>query len=377
MPKSATVKTYLSHLAFWLGFLAFYVFVLNGPFTFEKALIQSVINLSIIIPLAYFNMIVLTPRYVSSQSKVTSASLIVLIIMVGASILTLFHEINLLEAYRPDGFSDRMQSFNNRMPNENMRMPAPSEGSEWSFRNRAEPGFSRRIMWFPMFIQTGTIILLTTIYKVTQIASERQRETLMLRSEKLDSELKFLKSQINPHFLFNAMNNIYTLSLLKSEKTPEVVMKLSDMLKYNIYESENKDRVPISKEIAYINNYIAIYVLKDNTIKENISFEYETPEDVSIAPMLLFPFVENAFKHSNIEDTANGRISIDLEVQAGLLTFKCRNSLSQNKKSKDKEGGIGITNVKRRLALIYPGRHELKTQETDGEFVVDMKILIS
>ncbi|MEQ9377046.1 MAG: histidine kinase [Imperialibacter sp.] len=377
MPKPVTLKTYLSHAAFWLGFLAFYLFVLNGLFTFEKALLQTTINLSVIVPLAYFNMIVLTPRYVSSQSKATFASLIILLILIGASILTLFHEVNLLDAYKPDGFPDRMQPFNNKVPDENLRMPAPSQGNDWSLRRREEPGFSRRIMWFPMFIQTGTIILLTTIYKVTQIASERQRETLMLRSEKLDSELKFLKSQINPHFLFNAMNNIYTLSLLKSEKTPEVVMKLSDMLKYNIYESENKDRVPISKEIAYINNYIAIYVLKDNTIKENISFDYDTAEDVSIAPMLLIPFVENAFKHSNIEDTANGRISIDLEVQAGLLTFKCRNSLSQNKKSKDKEGGIGITNVKRRLALIYPGRHELKTQETDGEFVVEMKILIS
>ncbi|WOK07168.1 histidine kinase [Imperialibacter roseus] len=377
MPKPITIKTYLSHAAFWLGFLSFYVFVLNGPFTFEKALTQSVINLSVIIPLAYFNMAVLTPKYVSSQSKAASASLIILLIIIGASILTFFHEINLLDAYKPDGFSDRMQPFNNRMPSENLRMQNQPEDGEWSFRARAEPGFSRRIMWFPMFIQTGTIILLTTIYKVTQIASERIKETLMLKSEKLDSELRFLKSQINPHFLFNAMNNIYTLSLLKSDKTPEVVLKLSDMLKYNIYESENKERVPVSKEVAYINNYIAIYILKDNDIKDNIKFEYDTPEDVYLAPMLLTPFVENAFKHGNIEDTSKGRISIDLKVEADLLTFRCQNSLSANKKSKDKEGGIGIANVKRRLELIYPGRHELKTWDTAEEFTVEMKILIS
>ncbi|WP_416864209.1 MAG: sensor histidine kinase [Imperialibacter sp.] len=377
MPKPISLKTYLSHAAFWLGFLAFYLFVLNGPFTFEKALIQSVINLSIIIPLSYFNMIVLTPKYVGSQSKAASALLIILLIVVGASILTFFHQVNLLDAYKPDGFAEGARGFRGPAPDENMRMPDTENDGSWSLRGRGRPGAFGVFMWFPMFVQTGTVILLTTIYKVTQIASERQRETLMLRSEKLDSELRFLRSQINPHFLFNAMNNIYTLSLLKSDKTAEVVLKLSDMLKYNIYESENKERVPVSKEVAYINNYIAIYILKDNSIKDNIKFEYDTPEDVDIAPMLLIPFVENAFKHGNIEDATKGRISIDLKVEAGLLTFRCQNSLSANKKSKDKEGGIGITNVKRRLELIYPGRHELKTQETAEGFTVEMKILIS
>jgi two-component system, LytTR family, sensor kinase len=375
MPKPTTLRTYLSHAAFWLGFLAFYSFVLNGPFSLGKALLQSAVNLSVIIPLAYFNMTVLTPRYLSSQSKLTFGLFIILTIAVGASILSFFHEINFLDTYKPDGFGERILNFPDRARPENM--PKPGIDGEWAGGRRERPNSLVRFMWFPMFIQTGTVILLTTIYKVTKIANERQKETLMLKSEKLDSELRFLKSQMNPHFLFNAMNNIYTLSLLKSEKTPEVVMKLSDMLKYNIYEGENKERVAISKEIAYINNYIAIYVLKDDKIKDNISFEYDISDDVNIAPMVLIPFVENAFKHGNIEDEKNGKIQIRLTVDSGLLTFECRNTLATNKKSKDKEGGIGIVNVKRRLELIYPGRHELKSTETATEFSVEMKILIS
>lgn len=208
------------------------------------------------------------------------------------------------------------------------------------------------------------------------INRDQEKKVLQIQQEKLETELKFLKSQINPHFLLNALNNIYGLSLLNSEQTPEVVMKLSEMLRYMLYESSH-ERVCLAQEISYINNFIDLHQLKVEgqlNVKTNLQTHREK---VLIPPFLLIPFVENAFKHSKIEDLQKGWIKMDLVVQQQQLEFRTTNSCTNQSFTKDKTGGIGLKNVKRRLALLFPNKYQLMIKNSNGQFDVHLKIQLA
>lgn len=213
----------------------------------------------------------------------------------------------------------------------------------------------------------------SAVYEVTKMANQQEQRTVELKKEKLETELKFLQSQTNPHFLFNALNNIYALSVLNSSQTPENLLKLSDMLRYMLYEADATD-VPIQKEIDYLKNYIDLQQLKDSK-GLNVVAQWEK-EDLNwqIAPLLLIPFVENAFKHSKIEDREKGWIQIHLSIEQGQLHFQVVNSLFKNNVSKAPTGGIGLQNVMRRLDLLYPNRYQLNIQPENDRFWVDLKI---
>ncbi len=181
-----------------------------------------------------------------------------------------------------------------------------------------------------------------------------------LQNEKLIAELAFLKSQINPHFLFNSLNNIYSLAYQKSVKTPEAILKLSEIMRYMLYES-NDNKVAISEEVRYLQNYIELQKLrfKDQTyiefgIKGNI-------EGQTITPLVLISFVENAFKHGLATDEKNP-ITINLNVESDKLFFQVTNIKSSQ--NKDETGGIGLQNVKRRLDLIYKEQYRLHIDDS-------------
>jgi len=213
----------------------------------------------------------------------------------------------------------------------------------------------------------------STLFEISRFANQKTKEAMLLRSEKLETEMKFLKSQINPHFLFNSLNNIYSLSYLKPEKTPDNLLKLSEMLRYMLYEC-NEDKVPLSKEIDYLKNYIALKLLKDSRgMKVSVNLEPQSP-NLMIAPMLLIPFVENAFKHGNIEDLEKGWISIDLKTVDQKLIFKVSNSFAPTPSTKDEVGGIGLPNVKRQLALLYPNNYQLDIDSKTNEYHVSLEI---
>lgn len=212
-----------------------------------------------------------------------------------------------------------------------------------------------------------------TFMETFLFARKKEEEIIVNKSEALQTELKLLKSQINPHFLFNSLNNIYALSVIDSGKTQQSISYLSDMLRYVLYECE-QELVPLEKEVTYITNYIKLFSLKSSK-----TYPIETDFQVSngavrIAPMLFIPFVENALKHSNIEKITDTYIRMNLKADEQHIHFEIENSVPKTAVVKDELGGIGIENVKKRLAILYPGRHELSINETSQAFKVNLNI---
>lgn len=195
-----------------------------------------------------------------------------------------------------------------------------------------------------------------------------------LKEEKLSAELNFLKSQVHPHFLFNTLNNLYALTLLKSDKTSDIVLKLSDLLDYMIYKS-NADFVPLTRDLEILKGYIQLERIRYN---ERLDFKLEMigePGRHEIAPLILLPFIENCFKHGASNDRSKPTIHIRLEIEESFLSLQAVNSIPAVANLDESETtGIGLVNVKRRLELIYPGQHELKLSSEDNIFRVELKI---
>ncbi len=196
-----------------------------------------------------------------------------------------------------------------------------------------------------------------------------------LQKQKLESELKFLKSQIHPHFLFNTLNNLYALTLDKSEEAPEVVVKLSDLLSYMLYEC-NTERVPLEKEVNLLQDYLALEKIRyRNELKVDLDVQGRINGKL-IAPLLLIPFVENGFKHGLSMQIKNPWINISVEVEDYLLHFTVENNKPEMV-STDESGyteGIGLKNVRRRLDLIYNDQYELKVNNGDEIFSISLDV---
>ena len=192
-------------------------------------------------------------------------------------------------------------------------------------------------------------------------------------NERLKSELSFLRSQISPHFMFNVLNSIVSLSRRKPEMVEPVVIKLSELMRYMIYETSDS-KVSIDKEFSYLESYIELQRLRfGNDIKIDFKHNLNTSPS-SIEPMLLIPFVENAFKHG-VGMVQNPSIDIELNDDKKSLFFSVRNQVSkQNSEIKDESSGIGLANVRRRLELLYPDQHELKIDEKEDSYLVELTI---
>lgn len=221
------------------------------------------------------------------------------------------------------------------------------------------------------------LVLLGSAAIEISVHAQRQAQlSIELANERLATEMKWLRWQMNPHFLFNALNNIYSLTVVKSDKAPENLMALSDMMRYMLYEG-NKERVPLEKEIGYLRKYIDLQKLKDSG-GMNISVELPTVgSTLTIAPQLLLPFVENAFKHSNIEDLEKGWIKVKLVQENSDIRFEVTNSIPDRPSPKDAQGGLGLANVKRLLTLTYPNQHNLIINEADQQFSVCLDLSLS
>ncbi|HET6256206.1 MAG TPA: sensor histidine kinase [Puia sp.] len=199
-----------------------------------------------------------------------------------------------------------------------------------------------------------------------------------LQANQLSTEVKFLKSQINPHFLFNTLNNLFSMAQGKeNDELADGISKLSGMMRYMLYDS-NEESVPLCKEITYLEECITLNKLRYADGEVQVTFEHPGQiADIRIAPMLFIPFVENAFKHG-VAIGQRAEIQIALVVSGRQLIFTCVNTdYSKIRKMEMEISGIGLENVIRRLELVYPGRHRLHFKKEDGKFMVNLEIDLS
>ncbi|MFA6126286.1 MAG: histidine kinase [Bacteroidales bacterium] len=233
------------------------------------------------------------------------------------------------------------------------------------------------INWFSSFTNIYLVVAVVSVIKLFKISLQQQENARELDQQKIEAELKFLKSQVHPHFLFNTLNNLYALTLDKSDKAPEIVLKLSDLLNYMLYEC-NEPYVLVTKEIQMINNYLSLERIRYG---DHLDLEFQVTGEITgkrLAPMLLLPFVENAFKHGVSKLRKNATIRIALDIIGNSMIFSVRNTrsfLPDNDISGYTEG-IGLKNVKRRLELLYPDEHHLNVVQTKSEFSIHLKIIL-
>lgn len=333
----------MGHLLFWVAYIALNYYLFEGRYSAKLALNRAILLVLVQVPLVYINIGVLIPKLFSKKRYL-------LFILAQIAIL-------ILSVYLYEFISDNFRElfFNTERPG---RRPKGPPGARNFFN----------------YLLGIFLLLLSTIIEIAAISAKKEKEAAQLRSENLNSELKFLRSQINPHFLFNTLNNLYSLATLKSEKTPSIILQLANMLRYNLYEANEKEKVSIQKEIAYIKDYINLFQLKDEKISKQIHFEYSLSHEADIAPMLLIPFVENAFKHSKFEEDEKGFIRIKLVVEKQKILFEVINTLPSGSFEKDETGGIGIENVRKRLQLIYPEKNTLQIKEDLETFHILLEI---
>lgn len=223
--------------------------------------------------------------------------------------------------------------------------------------------------FFSTFLMAG----LSTVGKIMVDWITENRKKVTAQNESMQSELRFLKSQINPHFLFNTLNSLYALTLKKDDKAPDIVIKLSEMMRYMLYEC-NEPRVPLRKEINYLRNYLDLERLRQ---RKGININLEVSGNVTdqmVAPLLLIPFLENSFKHGVNANIKDGFVHAKLSVEDRAIHFVLENSkgsvMPTQVHGNRPSGGIGLVNVRRRLELLYPEAHNLEVKETPNTYAI-------
>lgn len=227
-----------------------------------------------------------------------------------------------------------------------------------------------------VFNLMGTLPTLSILagFKFGWDALIKQKEVKELRDSVKESELQFLKSQINPHFLFNNLNNLYSYAIEKSPRTPEIILELSGVLRYMLYECKS-EYVSLSKEIEQLENFINLGRLQIEG-RGSVSFTKEIAHsNFRIAPLILVVFVENAFKHGSSSQTEGIEIDITLNItEKGVLHFTCANTFKSDSNTNNLDSGIGLENVKKRLVIMYPKLHTLVINSNQEKYKVELTI---
>jgi sensor histidine kinase YesM len=323
------------HLIFWVAVFLILLNIFKTSSSFEKIdLIYTLIFLVPLLGLAYLNIYVLIPRLLGREKYLLFALLFPALAGAGALFLYLLF--------------DRWVDF---------ILPNYYFISYYSFGQ--------------LMIYTGSLLLLTTLLKLSR------SWFMLLRVERVTTshQLKSLQSQINPHFLLNSLQTIYALALEKSDRTPDVILHLSDILKYTLYETGHA-MISLEQEIGLLQDYVEMYRYRMDPVRADIRLEIAAEQrDLKIAPMLLIPFVENSFKHGLQAGRGSAFIHIRLETEGTRLTFRTSNNKGElDPAMPESRQGIGIDNTRQRLELIYPGRHNLRISDQGDLFEVELKI---
>lgn len=339
-------RVVLVHLSFWCLYLSFFIYQVSlfqpGPeIDWGRVFSLVLIHFFCAVTIGYFNYFVLLPRFLEEKKGVRFLAEFLLAFTI--IVLLRIH----LERYFIDGYSHQ-------------------------HRYLYSPRFIVHVISTNLF----TVIFLGMIRFVVEWFEFEARKK-NVENERLTAELNFLKAQINPHFLFNTLNNLYYLAYTKSEKTPEIIAKLSQMMRYMIYESNNT-LVPLNKEIEYMENYISLERLRLNDqIPIRLSVDGD-PNRYRVAPFVFITFLENAFKHGVSNSNPKAWVNISLRLKESECTYQVENSKTTSPKPEaESKSGIGLQNLSRRLELSYPNKHQLEVQDLPDRYIVTLTIKLS
>ena len=230
-----------------------------------------------------------------------------------------------------------------------------------------------RAPFLPGLLMNAVILTIATLYRMYESKAQKEQESREELQRSQEAQILYLKSQVNPHFLFNTLNNLYGLTYSKSDLAPQMVLGLSETMRYLIYETEQK-LVPLEKELHFIRNYLDLEKMRIS-YPENVRVTIRVVRPSAfIPPLLLLPFIENCFKHGNIGKEEEGWMEIDISDGNGTLYFVCKNSYSSAHAKPSASSGIGLANVKKRLGLIFAEKYELQTLKQEGEYMVSLQV---
>lgn len=349
IPKRIYKISIWHHIIFWMVYFLFNTFRWGSYFNdYEYSLKTNLLGFPIHIALCYFNIYFLMPKFLFKKRYVAYA-----IFIFSAIYLMVYAKFNLTY----------FLISNNVWP----EGPEPINYLTLNYT-------------VDMMIGELYVITFVTAIKVTLDFLKEQKRVADLERNQLETELLFLKSQISPHFFFNTLNNIHALALERSTKTSSIILRLSELMRYLLYETKSK-RQSLEKEIICIQNYLDLEKIRhDNVIDLNMSISGDL-EDKEIAPILLLTFVENAFKHGVSKNIGLVKIDIDFTIDEEFLYFTLINPLPAVTKFKSnvvRSSGIGLENVKKRLKLGYhPDEYELNITESEDTFTVNLKIKVA
>ncbi len=245
--------------------------------------------------------------------------------------------------------------------------PPPHMATEHVHNGMPPPAF----YFFNEFRKHSLQFLIVFIFSLMLKINNRWKKS---EKEKLDAELSYLKAQINPHFLFNTLNSIYSLAIVKSDDVAASIVKLSNMMRYVLSESSNQF-VILEKEIEYIRNYIELQQIRFGSFIQFECIITGDPRNKKIAPLILIPFIENAYKHGvNAED--NSVIKINIDITETQLFLQVKNNKVFVQRSEELKSGLGVENTKNRLQHIYPAKHSLVINDTEKEYSVSLTLIL-
>ena len=335
------------HILFWatVAFLLLLPDINKGELSSVQVILQNATTLLFLAIAVYINLLFLIPRYLRKKQF---------------AYFVLFQFLNIsffivLDVFTGKHFFnyDYIKTFDSDIPN----------------------SIRYLVLFLSEALLVSFFIAVTTFVKLLRDWVNMQDNALKLKEmerQKLEVELQSLKSQINPHFLFNTLNNIYALALDESDKTPDMILKLSDLMRYIIYDCRSP-KVKLSKELEFIRNYIALEQLRlDGKIR--VDFNVEIENEIELPPLIFVNFLENAFKHAT--KTEGSFILLNISVNPkGELLFYVENSKEEDSNEEMGEySGVGLQNVKKRLMLLFPHRHELIIQNSIKKFSVNLKL---
>lgn len=348
--QSVSLKRIALHVLFWLAIWGLTAFIYGyAKYDVSLALLNNLCFLPIHIAYFYILSYVLIPKFLFNKRYFVFFSLLIVCVF-AIPMVTRLVDIFVVEP--------RLDAY---LKSRGLDMWPKVNGTFWE-------RFTDPVAYVNALKGANLVVWFAVVIKFFKLWYERHHAALQ-------SELNFLKGQIHPHFLFNTLNNLYALTLNNSPKSPQIVLGLSEILRYMLYEC-NVESVPLKKDLDILDSFIMIEQLR---YEERLDLSFTKSGEIEshqIAPLLLLPLVENAFKHGAGEKVGEAWINIDLSLKGELLKFKISNSKADVAHVKDGvyHGNIGLENVKKRLQIIYPQGHDLKVFDEEEVFAVILEI---